>query len=119
MNVQIFGIKKSSDTRKALRFFAERRIDTHFVDVGEKPPSRRELQRFTQKLGVEAVRDESSKRFQDLGLAVAHLSDERWLETMMEEPLILRLPLVRNGNDVTAGHAPDTWKAWIEADGRR
>lgn len=119
MNVQIFGIKKSSDTRKALRFFSERRIDTHFVDVGEKPPSRRELLRFTDKLGVDAIRDESSKRFQELGLSAAHLSEKRWVETMMEQPLILRLPLVRNGNEVTAGHAPETWKAWVAAESGR
>ena len=115
MNVQIFGVKKNSDTRKAQRFFAERRIPVHFVDIGEKPPSRRELLRFTQKFGVDKLRDESSRRFQDLGLATAHLSDERWIETMMAEPLILRLPLVRYENHVTVGHEPDVWKEWILA----
>ncbi|MGI9628287.1 MAG: arsenate reductase family protein [Longimicrobiales bacterium] len=112
MNVQIFGIKKSADTRKALRFFKERRIPTHFVDVKEKPPSRRELLRFTQKLGVDALRDEESRRFQDLGLGAAYLSDDRWIETMMTEPLILRLPLVRQDKHVTVGYAPDVWKSW-------
>lgn len=112
MNVQIFGVKGSADTRKALRFFKERRIPTHFVDVKEKPPSRRELLRFTQRLGVDALRDESSKRFQNLGLSTAHLSDDRWIETMMSEPLILRLPLVRKDNQVTAGYEPDVWKSW-------
>lgn len=115
MNVQIFGTRKSSDTRKAQRFFSERRINVHFVDVAEKPPSRRELLRFTQKLGIESLLDRGSKRFQDLGLAAAHRSDERWMETLMEEPLVLRLPLVREGNRVTAGYAPETWKEWVDS----
>ena len=98
---------------EALRFFSERRIPTHFVDVKEKAPSRRELLRFTQKLGVDALRDEESKRFKDLGLSAAYLSDERWLEAMMGEPLILRLPLVRIDNHVSVGYDPDTWKTWL------
>ncbi len=85
----------------------------HFVDVAEKSPSRRELLRFTQKLGIDALLDRDSKRFQDLGLAAAHRTDERWTELLMEEPLVLRLPLVREGNRVTAGYAPKTWKEWV------
>ena len=115
MNVQIFGTKKSSDTRKAQRFFSERRIAVHFVDVVEKPPSRRELLRFSQRFGVEALLNRSSKRFQNLGLSTAHRSEERWLETLMEEPLVLRLPLVRSGNHVSVGYEPGTWKEWIQA----
>lgn len=115
MNVQIFGTRKSSDTRKAQRFFAERRIPVHFVDVADKPPSRRELLRFIQKFGTEALLDRESRRFQDLGLASAHRSDERWLETMMEEPLVLRLPLVREGNRLSVGHEPQAWKAWVQS----
>ena len=117
MNVQIFGTRKSSDTRKAQRFFSERRIPVHFVDVAEKAPSRRELLRFVQKFGSEALLDPDSKRFQDLGLATAHRSEERWLETMMEEPLVLRLPLVREGNRVSVGHEPKTWASWVKNPG--
>ena len=113
MTVQIFGVKKSADTRKALRFFSERRVKTHFVDAKEKPPSRRELLRFTQRLGVEAVRDEASKRFRDLGLGAAYLSDDRWVEKMLDEPMILRFPLVRHDNDVTVGYQPDVWAGWL------
>jgi len=115
LNVQIFGTRKSSDTRKAQRFFSERRINVHFVDIAEKPPSRRELLRFTQKLGIEAVLDRGSKRFQELGLATAHRTDERWTDLLMEEPLVLRLPLVREGNQVTAGYTPKTWKQWVDS----
>src|SRR5919201_528852 len=58
--VQIFGVKKSADTRKALRFFAERRIKTHFVDLAERAASPGELRRFAQKFGVEALVDRES-----------------------------------------------------------
>src|ERR671918_806784 len=63
MEVQVFGIRKSSDTRKALRFFAERRIKTHFVDLQERAASPGELRRFAQKFGVEALVDRGSRRF--------------------------------------------------------
>lgn len=113
MDVQIFGTHKSADTRAALRFFAERRIRTHFVDLNEKAASPRELERFARKFGVQALIDRSSKRFAALGLATAQLSDTRWLEKLGLEPLLLRQPLVRHQNDVTIGEASETWKAWV------
>ncbi len=114
MEVQIFGVKKSPDTRKALRFFSERRVKTHFVDLLERPASLGELRRFAQKLGVTALVDRDSKRFSELGLQYAQLSDERWLEKLSEEPLLLRLPLVRNVNQVVIGADEATWKTWME-----
>ena len=80
MDVQIFGVRKSAETRKALRFFAERRIKTHFVDLLERPASPGELRRFAQRFGVDTLLDRTSRRFADLGLGAARLSDERWLE---------------------------------------
>ncbi len=114
MEVQIFGIKKSADTRKALRFFSERRVKTHFVDVLERPASIGELRRFAQKFGVTMLIDRDSKRFGELGLQYAQLSDERWLEKLSEEPLLLRLPLVRSANNVVIGADESTWKSWME-----
>jgi arsenate reductase (glutaredoxin) len=113
LEVQIFGIKKSADTRKALRFFSERRIRTHFVDLLERPASLGELRRFAQKFGVTALLDRDSKRYDELGLRYAQLSDERWLEKLSEEPLLLRLPLVRNANQVVIGADESTWKSWL------
>jgi arsenate reductase-like glutaredoxin family protein len=113
LEVQIFGIKKSADTRKALRFFSERRIKTHFVDLLERPASLGELRRFAQKFGVTALLDRDSKRYGELGLRYAQLSDERWLEKLSEEPLLLRLPLVRNANQVVIGADETTWKSWL------
>ena len=113
MDVQIFGTHKSADTRAALRFFSERRIRTHFVDLNEKAASPLELERFARKFGVQALIDRSTKRFAALGLATAPLTDTRWLEKLALEPLLLRQPLVRYQNDLTIGAAPDTWKAWV------
>lgn len=113
MDVQVFGTKKSADTRKALRFFAERRVRTHFVDLAERGASRGELMRFAQKFGVQALIDVRSRRFADLGLRTARYGDERWLEILVDEPLLLQMPLVRHGNALTIGAAEDTWKGWL------
>ena len=97
MDVQIFGVKKSAETRKALRFFAERRTKTHFVDLQERAASRGELTRFAQKFGVAALVDEESRRFGELGLRTARYGDERWLDILVDEPLILKIPPRRCG----------------------
>ena len=112
MEIQIFGIRKSAETRKALRFFAERRIKTHFVDLNERAASAGELKRFAQKFGIGALIDSGSGKFQDLGLRHARMSDESWLLKLVEEPLLLKVPLVRNGNQLTIGLDEQTWKAW-------
>lgn len=112
MEVQIFGLKKSSDTRKALRFFAERRVKVHFVDLVERAASLGELRRFAQKFGTEALVDRSSRRFADLGLGAARFSEDRWLEKLVEEPGMLRIPLVRNQSALTIGVAENIWKEW-------
>jgi arsenate reductase (glutaredoxin) len=113
MEVQIFGTKKSADTRKALRFFSERRVKTHFVDLNERAAALGELRRFAQKFGVTALIDRESRRFQDLGLAQARYGDERWLEKLSEEPLILKTPLVRFQQQLTLGVDEATWKGWV------
>jgi arsenate reductase (glutaredoxin) len=112
MEVQVFGLKKSADTRAALRFFAERRIRVHFVDLAERPASKGELTRFAQKFGVQALLDRASRRFGELGLASASYSDERWLERLVEEPGLLRMPLVRRQHQLTIGPAESTWREW-------
>jgi arsenate reductase (glutaredoxin) len=115
LEVQVFGIKKSADTRRALRFFSERRIKTHFVDLRERPAALGELRRFAQKFGTMALVDKESKRFEELGLRYAQLSDDRWLEKLSMEPLLLRMPLVRNANQLTIGADEVVWKGWIGA----
>ena len=112
MDVQIFGVKNDADTRKALRFFKERRITVHFVDFKVRGPSKGELRRFFQKFGSDRVVDRGSRRFGALGLGAARYGDERWLAIAEEEPLVLRMPLVRRGNDLSVGADEATWKAW-------
>ena len=111
MEVQIFGTRKNPETRKALRFFAERRIKTHFVDLQERAAAPGELRRFAQKFGVPAMVDRASRRFADLGLGAAQLSEERWLDRLAE-PLLLRMPLVRQQHRLTIGDAESTWREW-------
>ena len=113
MDVQIFGVKKSADTRAALRFFAERRITVHFSDLDVRPASPGELRRFSQKFGVEAILDRSSRRFKELGLGAARYGEDHWLGKLSQEPGLLKLPLVRCKQQVTVGPAEDTWKDWI------
>lgn len=112
MEVQVFGIRKSADTRKALRFFAERRIRTHFVDLTVRPASPGELRRFVQRFGVAALVDRTSRRFADLGLAHARLTDDRWLQKLAEEPLLLVMPLVRCQQRLTVGLDEAAWREW-------
>jgi len=115
VEIQIFGVRKSADTRAALRFFAERRVKLHFVDLNERAASVGELRRFAQKFGVSALVDRESRRFGELGLRSAILSDERWLEKLSLEPLLLRMPLVRNQQQLTIGAAQETWNTWYVA----
>ncbi|MFN2399584.1 MAG: arsenate reductase family protein [Gemmatimonadaceae bacterium] len=116
MEVQVFGTRKSSDTRKALRFFAERRIKTHFVDLNERSASPGELNRFAQKFGITRLLDRESKRFQELGLQHVRLSDETWLARLAAEPLLLAIPLVRHQHQLTVGLAEEEWKRWLSKD---
>ena len=112
MNVQIFGVKNDADTRKALRFFKERRAQIHFNDFKIRAPSKGELRRFSQKYGIDALIDRDSKRFKALGLHTAHYGEDRWLDIASEEPLILHMPLVRHEGKVTVGHDESTWRSW-------
>ena len=116
MTVQIFGFKDCQDTRKAQRFFAERRVPVHFVDLDERPAARGELRRFAERFGPAALIDRDGTRFKALGLRVAGDSPQRLLDRALTEPRLLRTPLVRNGGKVTVGHAPDDWQAWVNAD---
>jgi arsenate reductase len=113
MQVQVFGTKKSADTRKALRFFAERRIQVHFVDLAQRAASPGELRRFVQRFGVDALIDPRARRFSDLGLSAAARGDEWWIQTLAEEPMLLRMPLVRSANLLTIGDAEVEWKGWV------
>jgi arsenate reductase (glutaredoxin) len=117
MEVQIFGVKKSAETRKAIRFFSERRIAAHFVDLMERSIAEGELQRFIQRFGLEALIDRDSKRYDELGLRHSTTSAGRWVDRLILEPLLLRMPLVRRLGQppaLTIGADETTWKTWLE-----
>ena len=118
MNVQIFGFQDCQATRKAQRFFAERRIAVHFVDLDERPASKGELRRFAERFGPAAVVDKESAAYKAMGLRVALDSPQRLLERALATPRLLRTPLVRNGPKVTIGHTPDEWQAWVDAENK-
>ena len=114
MEVQIFGLKNSSDSRKAERFFAERRVKVHFVDLKQRPIAPGELKRFITKFGLPALIDTQSKRFADLGLAHLRLNEAQWTERLTTDAALLKLPLVRHGQQLTVGAAEATWRQWCE-----
>ena len=109
MDVQIIGTAKSSVTRKAQRFFSERRVSFVFSDLKKRAPAPGELRKWVQRFGVEGVLDPSSSTYRDQGLQYVSASEEDWLERMSADPGMLRLPLVRCGRDVSVGDDPDAW----------
>ncbi len=115
MEVQIFGTKGCAETRKALRFFKERRIRTHFVDLKERAASAGELKRFAQKFGAEALLDRDSKRFRERGLHAAHLPEARILPLLEDEPALLVTPLLRSGILLAVGWNEPLWREWATA----
>jgi arsenate reductase-like glutaredoxin family protein len=116
VTVQIFGFRDCQDTRKAQRFFAERRVAVHFVDLDQRPAAKGELRRFAERFGAAALVDRQGARFKALGLRVAGDSPQRLVDRALTEPRLLRTPLVRNGGKVTIGHAPADWQAWVDAE---
>ncbi len=84
------------------------------MDLAEKPASLGELRRFAQRFGITPLINSDSGRFQELGLRHARMSDESWLAKLAEEPLLLKMPLVRNSAQVSIGLDESTWKKWTQ-----
>ena len=113
LSVQIFGLEDSQPTRAAMRFFKERRATIHFVDLRRKPIAAGELRRFTERLGASSLLDSEGRVYRDLGLGYLRMEDAAIVERMLADHRLIRLPLVRFGNEVTVGRAEATWKAWF------
>lgn len=112
MNIQIFGSKKCFDTKKAERYFKERRIKYQFIDMKEKGMSRGEFISIKQALGgTDSIINESSKD-KELLVLLKYLSDEDKEEKLLENPHIIKTPIVRNGKKATLGYCPDIWETW-------
>jgi arsenate reductase-like glutaredoxin family protein len=113
LRVQIFGFEGDQATRAAIRFFKERRIEIHEVDLRRKPIAPGELRRFVERLGATALLDTQGRAYRDAGLGYMRMDDAEIVRRMLADPRLLRLPLVRFGNEVTTGRAEATWKAWL------
>ncbi len=112
-NIQVFGMEDNQATRGALRFFRERRIVVHFVDLRKKPIAAGELRRFTDRLGAAAVLDAESRPYREGGLAYLTTDASGITARLLADVRLLKLPLVRYGDDVTAGKDEATWRAWL------
>lgn len=111
--VQVFGLADSRPTQAALRFFKERRVVVHFVDLRRKALAPGELRRFVERLGARALADEEGRAWRDAGLGYLRMDDDDLAGRLLADVRLLRLPLVRNGNAVTAGPAEATWRSWL------
>lgn len=108
--VQVFGRKDSRETRRAQRYFKERRQPIAFVDLAIRPMAPTELRRFADRLGAEALVDREGQRFRDLGLAWIRMDDPDILRRLTEDQRLLRLPLVRRGQRMAVGVDEAGWE---------
>lgn len=112
--VQIFGVKNSQASRAAERFFKERGVTIHLVDLKQRPIAPGEIRRFIDRFGLAGLLDTEGKSYTGAGLKYMKLSDSDLLAKIEREPQLLRLPLVRAGNRLSVGHDADSWKAMLE-----
>ena len=109
MNIQIVGKRKCFDTKKAERYFKERRIKYQYIDLDRFGISRGELQSVKNAVGIDALVDE---KHPDAALIAYLARPEDRLERILEEPTLLKTPIVRNGKKATSGYQPEVWKDW-------
>lgn len=111
MNIQIFGVKKCFDTKKAERYFKERNIKYQFIDLTEKALSKGELQSVKAAVGLKSLIDSGSKEYARLNMG--HIVTENVREEILfKNPGVYRTPIVRNGRQATVGYEPEVWKTW-------
>ena len=112
MKIQICGKSKCFDTKKAQRYFKERGIKFQFVDLKVKGLSKGELESVMKAVGgFDKVFDENSKDKQ--ALLVKYLAEEKAkIEKLLENPMLLKTPVVRNGKAATVGYQPEVWENW-------
>lgn len=111
MNIQIFGVKKCFDTKKAERYFKERRIRYQFIDLTIKGLSKGELQSVKSAVGLEKLINRESKSYRNLNMNRIVSSSGRE-ETLLNNPDLYNTPIVRNGKQATLGYSPEVWSTW-------
>ena len=109
MNIQIFGKSKCFDTKKAERWFKERRIKFQAIDLKKYGMSRGELQAVKTAVGLEALVDE---KHPDAALVRYLAYEQDKMEKLFEDPTLLNTPIVRNGKQATVGYHPEVWESW-------
>lgn len=109
MNIQIFGTLKCQETRKTQRYFRERRIAFHFVNLAERSLSRGELDSVKSVIGLDNLIDREGKEYARRNLKYLTHNVE---EELLNHPLLFKTPIVRNGRNATVGYTPDVWKTW-------
>lgn len=112
MNIQIFGTKKCNDTKKAERFFKERNIKYQFIDMKEKGMSKGEFTSVASANGGMENMINWDGKDKDLLSLIKYISDDDKLEKILENPSVIKTPIVRNGKKSTLGYQPDVWKNW-------
>lgn len=115
VSVQIFGLKNSHATRAAERFFKERRVTIHAVNLSERPMAPAEIRRFIERFGLAQLVDREGKSWKEAGLGYFRLSDTELLAKIERDPNLLRLPFVRAGNRLAVGRDEAGWKEMIES----
>jgi len=113
-DIQVFGLHDSQATRGALRFFRERRIVVRYVDLGKRPIAPAELRRFVERLGVDALVDTDSRPYREQGLVYLARDEAALVARLRADARLLKLPLARSGNEVTAGRDEATWARWAK-----
>jgi arsenate reductase len=117
VNLQIFGTRKCADTRKAERLFKERRVPYQLIDLAQKGPSAGELRKIANAVGgVEKLIDREGRRYVDRGLKYAAPTGPRIEQILLDDPLLLRTPIVRTGDRATVGYEDQTWLGWLTSD---
>jgi arsenate reductase-like glutaredoxin family protein len=112
-NIQIFGLKNSQATRAAERFFKERGVPFHFVDLKQKPMAPAEIGRFVERFGLSELLDRDGAAYLDSGLKYLKVSDSELLGRIEREPRLLRVPLIRADKRLSLGRDQDSWKAML------
>ena len=112
MNRQIFGTKKCFDTKKAERYFKERRIKYQLIDMKEKGMSKGEFNSVKQAVGGLDKMIDTGCKDKDLLALITYISETEKEEKVLENQKILKTPIVRNGKKATIGYQPDIWKGW-------
>lgn len=112
MNIQIFGIKKCFETKKAERYFKERNIKYQFIDIKEKGMSKGEYTSVKQAVGgLDAMLDADCKEKDAIAL-IKYIAAEDRDEKVLENQKVLKTPIVRNGKMAAVGYQPEIWKTW-------